>query len=81
MFGMEKKTKDNDSLFEFMQEYGTQEKKKEITKTIYDKVTLIKKMLRDGEDQEIFDKVGVILHGYIALKNVLEKIARNSPSF
>jgi len=76
MFGMEEQKSDEISNFDFEKEFSDPVKKKEITEKIYDKVSLIKTILREGEGCEEFDKIGVILHGYVALKGVIGRIKR-----
>ncbi len=78
MFGMEKEKKDTSFVYDLEKEYSNPEKRKEIAAKIMEKVSYIKKILRDGEDDELFAKIGVLLHGYVALKNVIEKISRKT---
>ena len=40
------------------------------------KIQQIKKLLREGANEKDFDRLGTLLHGYIALQKVLRKVAK-----
>ena len=46
---------------------------KKMIKTVEERIEKLKKLLRDGVDDEDFDDWGVLLHGYISLQRVLKR--------
>jgi len=75
MFGLEKKER---GMFEFDLEKDLKKhpsKTTELLKTIETRTQEIKTALRQGTQSEDFDKLGVLLHGYVALQKVLTRIA------
>jgi hypothetical protein len=65
--------------FEFDLEKEIKENKaqgKEILTTVEDRMSEIKKMLREGANEKDFDNLGVLLQGYTALQKVIKKVAK-----
>jgi hypothetical protein len=77
MFGMQNKTKPEKFAFDLEKEIKTnQTRNKEIQAKIEARVNEIKSSLREGQKDEDFDRLGVLLHGYAALQKVLKKAAK-----
>lgn len=49
-------------------------KKKELLELVEAQVRTLKQQLREGQTDEAFDQLGILLHGYDALQKVLKKI-------
>lgn len=47
---------------------------KETIKTIEERISLLKNLLREGAETDDFDDYGVLLHAYVALQKVLNKV-------
>ena len=77
MFGLEdnkkKKTKD-DFTFDLEKDMTDMTKQKELKKTVEEKVSKVKQILRSGENKEQFDLFGELLHGYASLLKVIGRI-------
>ena len=76
MFGLEKERK---KLFEFDLEKelkGNTSKSQELLKKTELRIQEIKAVLRQGAQTQDFDKLGVLLLGYVALQKVLTKTTR-----
>jgi len=79
MFGLESDKKKNggngnDFTFDLEKELADSKKQKELKKSIEEKVTLIKQILRSGENKEQFDQFGELLHGYASLLKVIGRV-------
>ena len=76
MFGLEdKKKKATDVfVFDFEKELKDPKKLKEALKKIEERLQQIKSVLREGDDQETFNKYGVLLHGYTSLIKVTTRV-------
>lgn len=76
MFGLEDGKKEDGKLFRFDLEKDLKDSKKaqEIKKTIRERMLQIKSVLREGESQEEFDRLGTLLHGYVSLLKVISRI-------
>ena len=80
MFGMEKKANKNpedktDHVFDLEKEIVSNPKNYDSLKEkIQGRVQELKTALRSGSDQEHFDRYGLLLHGFVALKKVLERV-------
>ena len=81
MFGLEKeKEKDKPQRFEFDLEKdlkGKPQEKKRVLEQIDAQTNQLKTTLREGTASENFDKCGVLLQAYAALKRVVERTTRN----
>lgn len=75
MFGLEdqEKRQSKEFVFELEKELSDQKKLKELKKKVEDRIQEIKDILRSGKNQEDFDKLGVVLHGYAALLKVFAR--------
>ena len=76
MFGLEKQKKnkkDEEFIFELEKELKNPQKQKEVQAHIEASIQSIKETLRSGENQEDFDRFGVLLHGYNALIKVISR--------
>lgn len=80
MFGLEKeKDKGKPQRFEFDLEKelkGKPEEKKNVLNQIQAQTNQLKTTLREGTASENFDKCGVLLQAYAALKRVVERTTR-----
>lgn len=76
MFGLEDDSKEKDKNFRFDLENELKEAKKtqEIKATVRERMQQIKGVLREGENQEAFDQLGTLLHGYVSLLKVISRI-------
>jgi len=77
MFGLEsqkkKKPRGEEFVFELEKELKNPVKHKEIRDRLEKRVQKIKEILRSGDDQEEFERFGVLLHGYSALIKVMTR--------
>lgn len=76
MYGLEKKPGEK---FAFDLEKEIKEKPargKEILKKVEERIHEVKKLLREGQNEKDFDRLGILLHGYAALQKVLRKVAK-----
>ena len=76
MYGLEKKPREK---FAFDLEKEIKEKPsrgKEILERVEKRITEIKKLLREGQNEKDFDHLGILLHGYASLQKVLRKVAK-----
>lgn len=76
MYGLEKKPGEK---FAFDLEKEIKDKPtrgKEIMVKIEERIHEIKKLLREGQNEKDFDRLGILLHGYAALQKVLKKVAK-----
>lgn len=76
MFGFEKE-KPKSFSFDLEEEIKEDPQKGKKYLDIAEKrIEEIKSTLRSGQGEEEFDKLGVLLHGYTALRKVLNKVAK-----
>lgn len=45
---------------------------------VLERVQELKAALRSGADKDNFDKYGILLHGYVSLKKVMERVKKKS---
>lgn len=80
MFGLEEeKNKSKGMAFDLEKEITGPEKASKVAeyrKLINNRLETLKKALREGEDKEEFAKSEVLLNGYNALQQVIERAAR-----
>lgn len=79
MFGLEKE-KEKPERFQFDLEKELKEKpqeKKKVLEQIEAQTNQLKTTLREGTASENFDKCGVLLQAYAALKRVVERTTRH----
>jgi hypothetical protein len=77
MFGLEKqkrKKQPDEFVFELEKEVKNPQKQKELKEKIELRIQKIKEFLRSGENQDDFDRFGVLLHGYNALLKVIARL-------
>lgn len=78
MFGLEKNKKNKqpeEFVFELEKELKNPQKYKEIKEKIEAKIQRIKEILRTGDNQEDYDRFGLLLHGYNSLLKVIARFA------
>ena len=76
MFGLEsqKKKKPNEEfVFELEKELKNPAKHKEIKEKVELRLQKIKDSLRSGDDQEEYERFGLLLHGYQSLLKVMSR--------
>lgn len=77
MFGLEDKKKEEgeELLFDIEREIKKDPKRaRELRQQIESRIQKIKEVLRTGDDREVFDRLGTLLHGYNALLKVLSRV-------
>lgn len=78
MFGLEgqkKKKPHEEFVFELEKELKDPQKNRELRQRVEKQIQKIKESLRTGDDQEEFDRFGLLLHGYNALLKVMSRLA------
>lgn len=83
MFGLEgqqKKKKTEEFIFELEKELKDPKKQQEIRTKIEKRIQKVKDALRtgSGEDQEEFDRFGMLLHGYNSLLKIMARVKGKS---
>lgn len=76
MFGLEgqqKKKKTEEFVFELEKELKDPKKFQEIKAKIEKRIQKIKDSLRSGDDQEEFDRFGLLLQGYNAILKIMSR--------
>ena len=73
MFGLERDTEQVDFSYDLENDLKDPTKGKKIKEETESIINEIKTTLRKGEDKELYDKLGTVLHGYISLKKVIER--------
>ncbi|MBS4164097.1 Uncharacterized protein PRO82_001413 [Candidatus Protochlamydia amoebophila] len=76
MFGLEdqkKKKTSEEFVFELEKDLKNSKKNKEIRQQVEERIQKIKEALRSGENQEEFDRFGLLLHGYTSLLKVISR--------
>lgn len=76
MFGLEDESKKKGSGFRFDLENDLKdaEKASEIKESIRKRMQEVKTTLRQGENQETFDRLGTLLHGYVSLLKIISRV-------
>jgi hypothetical protein len=77
MFGLEdkKKKQSDEFVFDLEKELKDAKKHKELKQKMEARIQRIKEALRSGEDQEEFDRFGLLLHGYTSLLKIMSRFA------
>jgi len=78
MFGLEgqkKKKPVEEFVFELEKEFKIPAKHKEIKDKVEQRLQRIKDLLRSGENQDQFDRLGLLLHGYNSLIKIMSRPA------
>ncbi len=77
MFGLEdqsKKKKAEAFTFDLEKELGEAKSRNQIRLKTEKAIQNIKELLRNGEDKDEFDKLGVLLQGYTSLLKVISRV-------
>jgi hypothetical protein len=78
MFGMEKKGKKKGNVqeweFDLEKQVANPGEKKKIKETMDQRILQLKTILRQGEDKKTFDDAQTLLHGYLAVQKVIQRI-------
>lgn len=77
MFGLEdqnKKKKAEPFIFDLEKELGEAKSRNAIRTKTEKAIQEIKELLRNGEDKEEFDKLGILLQGYNSLLKVISRV-------
>jgi transcription termination factor NusB len=76
MFGLEKQPGEK-FAFELEKEIKENPSRgKEILDSVEQKIQEIKQVLRTGANEKDFDRLGILLHGYVSMQKVLKKVTR-----
>ncbi len=78
MFGLEdqkKKKPSQEFIFELEKDLKDPTKLKMLRQQVEARIQKIKEVLRSGDDQEEFDRFGLLLHGYNSLLKVMSRLA------
>lgn len=77
MFDMAKKKKDNANWeFDLEKELSDPAKKRKYKEQVDQSVNEIKNLLRQGIDKKTFDDAQTLLHGYLAIQKVLQRVGK-----
>lgn len=81
MFGMKGgKEKDQNKVgdyqFELEKDLKDPGKLKAMKEQIEERVNQLKGILRQGEDKKVFDQTQTLLHGYLAVQKVIQRVNR-----
>ena len=81
MFGLEDKDPETvDFSYDIEKDLRDPTKSKEVKEEVESRIQSLKTLLRQGEDKEIFDTLGTLLHGYMSMKKVLERCQNQAQS-
>ncbi len=72
--GKGKDEDDEPMEFELESQMHDPEKKKAAVESIRARMLQIKNILRTGESEESFQKLGLLLHGYVAAMKVIDRV-------
>ena len=72
MFGLERDTEQVDFSYDLEKDLSDPKKSKIIHDDVKKRISEIKGILHKGENEKLFDKYGILLHGYSSLKRVME---------
>ena len=79
MFGMEsdkRKKKAADYSFDLEEDLKNPGKLRATKEQIEERILQLKTHLRQGEDKKSFDETQTLLHGYLALQKVVQRVNR-----
>ena len=77
MFGLRKEQKNPIFEFDLEKELKDEKKQKVLMQRAEKQIAEIKGALRKGTDQEAFEKLGLLLHGYSAVLKIISTIQTN----
>lgn len=81
MFGMEstkKKKKGAEFSFDLENDLKDPGKLRAFKEKVEARIQQLKILLRQGEDKKTFDQVQTLLHGYLAVQKVIQRINRKT---
>jgi hypothetical protein len=79
MFGMEsgkKKKKMAEYSFDLEQDLKDPGKLRATKEKVEERINQLKVVLRQGDDKQIFDQAQTLLHGYLAVQKVIQRVNR-----
>lgn len=78
MFGMkrDKQPKVGDYSFDLEEDLKDPGKLRAIREKVEERIQQLKNMLRQGGDQKSFDQFQTLLHGYLAIQKVIQRVNR-----
>ncbi len=79
MFGMDsgkKKKKAAEISFDLEQDLKDPGKLRAMKEQVEERITQLKGILRHGEDKKVFDQAQTLLHGYLAVQKVIQRVNR-----
>lgn len=76
MFGLQGDKKDDEFVFDLEIEVKDPSKGRKLKSTASDRIREVKDILRSGENQEQFNKFGILLHGYTSLQKVVARVSK-----
>lgn len=76
MFGLGKKDKENEGelSFDLENELKDVAALRKLQKQSDERVMTLKKLLREGDEKKEFDAMQTLLHGYLALNKVVQRV-------
>ncbi|MCH9611143.1 MAG: hypothetical protein S4CHLAM81_14830 [Chlamydiales bacterium] len=81
MFGMEsgkQKKKMADFVFDLEADLKDPGKQRAVKEQVEARIAQLKNMLRSGGEQKEFDQVQALLHGYLAIQKVMQRVNRKT---
>lgn len=79
MFGMQsdkQKSKIADFAFDLEKDLKDPAKLREVKQQVEESINQLKSMLRHGEDKKSFDQAQTLLHGFLAMQRVIQRVNR-----
>jgi len=78
MFGMDKKPKKKteDWEFDLEKQLQNQTELRKIKTQTDQRIQQLKNLLRQGEDKKTFDSAQTLLHGYLAVQKVIQRVGK-----
>jgi hypothetical protein len=79
MFGMDsgkKRKKKAEVSFDLEQDLKDPGKLRATKEQVDERINQLKGMLRQGEDKSSFDQIQTLLHGYLAVQRVIQRVNR-----
>lgn len=77
MFGMDSgKKKSVEYSFDLEQDLKDPGKLRATKEQVEERINQLKGMLRQGEDKKSFDQIQTLLHGYLAVQRVIQRVNR-----
>jgi len=79
MFGMQsdkRKSKIADYSFDLEEDLKDPGKLRAVKEKVEERITQLKAILRQGEDKKAFDEAQTLLHAYLAVQKVIQRVNR-----